>query len=109
MGLPAFLARAEGGLWLVVKVTPGSARERIGGVVSLGDGKGEALAVALAARAVDGKANKALVAFLAGALGCSKSAILLKQGMTGRVKRLWVAGDAAALAEKAQVLAARGP
>ncbi len=44
------------------------------------------LKIKLAAPPVDGKANKALVAFLAKSLGCSKSEVVIKHGEKSRSK-----------------------
>jgi uncharacterized protein (TIGR00251 family) len=56
--------------------------------VGLHDGR---LKIALTAPPVDGKANKALVAFLATTLGTARSAVRLLSGETGRRKRALVA------------------
>ena len=53
---------------------------------------GERLKVRLAARAVDGAANAALVDFLAGALGAARRDVLIVSGATSRQKRVSVAG-----------------
>ncbi|MDR1162753.1 MAG: DUF167 domain-containing protein [Candidatus Accumulibacter sp.] len=70
---------------LTLHVQPGAKRTEIAGLY------GGALKVRLAAPPVDGKANDALIAFLAERLGVSKSAILLKSGQTSRDKRLEIA------------------
>lgn len=71
-----------------VKVTPGADRE---GVASGVDANGRpVLLVRLRAKAVDGAANTALVAYLAKALGVAKSRIVVEQGTTSRQKRLRV-------------------
>jgi uncharacterized protein len=105
--LDSFLKPAPGGAYLTVKVAPGSARDAFGGLVSLRDGKGEALAAALLAPPVDGKANKALIAFLAKTLGIKKSAITIKNGETSRLKRLELDGEPAVLQAKLKSLIAR--
>ncbi len=53
---------------------------------------GDALKIRLAAPPVDGKANEALIAFLATKLGCSKSALEIIGGQTSRAKRVRVRG-----------------
>lgn len=65
-----------------VRVQPGARRTEITGVH---DG---ALSVRVAAPPVDGKANDALVAFLAKAFGVRRSTITIRSGWTGRRKRV---------------------
>lgn len=55
---------------------------------------GDALKIRLAAPPVDGKANDALVAFLAKKLGAGRTAVELVSGQTSRAKRVRVAGIA---------------
>ncbi len=55
--------------------------------MGLHDGR---IKVALAAPPVDGKANKALIAFLASTLGTARSEVRLLSGETGRRKRAFV-------------------
>lgn len=69
---------------LTVSVVPNVARTA---VVGLHDG---ALRLRLAAPPVDGKANDALTAWLAGELGLPKRAISLLRGNTSRHKQLTV-------------------
>lgn len=72
---------------------PGAKKTEITGL------HGEALKIRLAAPPVDGKANAALIAFLAKACGVSKSAVELVSGDTCRAKRVRVTGaDAARVA-----------
>ena len=52
----------------------------------------EALKVRLTAPPVEGKANKALLSFLAERLGVSKSAVSLVSGQGGRQKVVEIAG-----------------
>ena len=54
---------------------------------------GDALKIRLAAPPVDGKANEALVRFLADVLDLPKSAVILKSGQTSRRKVLEVTGS----------------
>jgi len=76
------------------------------GIQPQADGR-VALAIRVASPPVDGAANEALIAWLAKALGVSRSAISLKSGATGRLKIVQIAGDGAALSEKLTGLAAR--
>ena len=95
--MPAWALRPDG-LALALRVTPRAARE------SLGPGTAEYLAARLNAPPVDGAANAALILLVARAFGVPKRAVTLVAGETARLKRLHVAGDAAALAEIAASL-----
>jgi uncharacterized protein len=75
----------DGGTFLV-RVIPRSRRTAIAGR------RGEALLVRLAAAPVDGAANEALIAFLAGKLGCARRDISIVTGEKTRDKRLRIAG-----------------
>jgi uncharacterized protein (TIGR00251 family) len=72
-----------------IKVHPRAKRNAIAGEV------GEALKVALTAPPVEGKANAACIAFLAEALGVSRSAVTILAGESGRQKVVRIAGLAA--------------
>ena len=72
---------------LRVRVTPRAARDEIAGVRDDG-----VLAVRLTAPPVDGKANAALCAFLAGRLGVPKSRVRVARGASARVKTVEVDG-----------------
>ena len=66
---------------------------------------GDALKIRLAAPPVDGKANEALLRFIADTLCVPKSAVTLKSGQTSRRKVLEIAGaDSTAARQLAQVL-----
>ena len=69
---------------LKVTARPGASRSAIQGVV------GDALKVAIAAPPEKGKANKALVAFLAKSLGLRRPQVELVAGPTSREKTLRV-------------------
>jgi uncharacterized protein YggU (UPF0235/DUF167 family) len=76
-----------------IRLTPGSARERLGG--SWTDEAGACwLAARVRAVPEKGKANAALIALLAGALDWPKGAISLESGDTNRLKRLRIVGAA---------------
>lgn len=91
--LPSCLAERGSVCLLDVCVSPNARRTHADG---LHDG---ALRVRLAAQPVDGKANQALVDWLAAELGCSKRAVELLRGQTSRRKQLrieWPVADVAA-------------
>ena len=84
---------ADGSVILTLHIQPGAKKTEIAGL------HGEALKIRLAAPPVDGKANAALIAFLAKACGVSKSSVELVSGDTSRAKRVRVSGaDAARVA-----------
>ncbi|MDQ8189174.1 DUF167 domain-containing protein [Roseibacillus persicicus] len=72
---------------LVVKVSPNARRSQILGWADHPD-HGTHLRIQLAAPPVDGKANKALIAFLAKEWKTAKSNIQLHKGESSRFKRL---------------------
>lgn len=71
---------------LSLHVQPGAKKTEIVGQ------HGEALKVRLRAPPVDGKANEALIAFLAERLGVSTSRVVLEAGATSRAKRVRAVG-----------------
>ncbi|MER2537164.1 MAG: DUF167 family protein [Rhizobiaceae bacterium] len=97
--------RADG-IDLFVRLTPNARREGFSGLV---DGAEGAVHLAAHVRAVPekGKANDALIALVAGALGTPRTAVSLVSGATARLKTLRVAGDPNRLAGAVAALAAR--
>lgn len=80
-GLPCWLRVAgDGRVTLTLHIQPGARKTEI-----VGD-YGDALKIRLAAPPVDGKANAALLAFVAGRLGVPRSAVQLKSGQSTRRK-----------------------
>jgi uncharacterized protein (TIGR00251 family) len=73
---------------LELHVQPGARRTEVAGL------HGERLKIRLAARAVDGAANEALVEFLAERLATRKSEVRIESGLTSRQKRVSVSGAA---------------
>ena len=85
---PVFVTAAKEGGWnMLVRVQPGAKKSEFAGLM---DGR---LRIRLAAPAVENKANKALLAFVAKALGLKVSKVILLSGETGREKRLLIAAD----------------
>ncbi|TCC05410.1 DUF167 domain-containing protein [Kribbella soli] len=77
---------------ILVRVKPGASRTAVGGRY---DGpSGPALVVAVAARAVEGQATKAVLAAVAAEFGVRGSAVTLVHGATSRDKLVEVEGDA---------------
>lgn len=85
-----WLREERGGVVLTVKATP---RAHASGVAGAEEGW---LRVRLQAPPVDGKANEALVRWLAGVLGVPRGAVEIVSGAAARVKRVRVRGCTAA-------------
>lgn len=94
---------APDGLLVEVRATPRGGRDRIEGVVRDAEDR-PALALRVSAPPEGGKANAAVTALLAKALGLPKSAVQVVQGATARRKRLAVSGDPEALAAALEAL-----
>lgn len=93
-----------GGLMLVVRLTPKGGRDAIDGVEIMSDGR-PVLKARVRAAPEDGKANAALVEFLAKALRVPRSAVTLASGQTSRIKILEIVGEADALGKALAALA----
>lgn len=93
------------GVAIFLRLTPKGGRDAVEGIEQLSDGR-RVLKARVRAAPEDGKANAALLALLAKALGAPKSALRIAAGETSRVKKVFVAGDPAlyldALAKLAQ-------
>ncbi len=89
----------NGQLQLTLHIQPGAKKTEIVGC------HGDALKIRLAAPPVDGKANEALLRFIADTLGIPKRAVVLKSGQSARRKVVELAGaDIAAARALAQVV-----
>jgi len=86
-----------------VRLTPRGGRDAIDGWAKAGDGTRH-LKARVSAPPESGKANEALIALLAHALGIAKSQIVLASGEKARLKRLRVRGDTSALKAKLEAL-----
>ncbi|TCZ64372.1 DUF167 domain-containing protein [Roseicella aquatilis] len=90
------------GVALRVKVQP---RARRAGLLGLAPGvDGPRLKLAVTEAPEDGRANRAVCAALARALGMPQSSVEVAQGHTSREKLVLVAGDPEALAPRIQAL-----
>ena len=79
--------RRDGADWLLeVRVQPRASRTGFAGLL------GERLRVRLTAPPVDGRANAALVEFVADACGLPRARVTLERGVTGRDKCLRLHG-----------------
>ena len=81
-----FRVAADGRITLTLHIQPGAKKTETAGL------HGDALKIRLAAPPVEGKANEALIKFIAEALKLPKSAVNLKSGQTSRRKVLEVSG-----------------
>jgi len=89
-----WLREYEGCTRLTLHIQPGASKTEVAGI------HGDALKIRLAAAPVDGKANAALIGFVADRLGLAKSAIRIKSGQTSRRKVLEVIAAPADTAQR---------
>lgn len=71
---------ASGGVRLSVQITPNAKKSEVIGVLD------DVLKIRLQAQPIEGKANEALVRFLADMLGVPKSAVSITHGQTNKRK-----------------------
>ena len=75
-----WLHTGSSGITLTLHIQPGAKKTEFAGL------HGDALKIRLAAPPVDGKANEALVKFVAETLGIARSEVTIKSGHTSRRK-----------------------
>ena len=80
----AWCSALPGGVRIAVQITPNAKKTEVIGVLD------DALKLKLQAQPIEGKANEALVKFLAGALSVSKSAVTITHGLTNKRKLIEV-------------------
>ncbi len=73
------------GVRLAVQITPNAKKTEVIGVLD------DALKLKLQAQPIEGRANEALVKYLAGVLGVPRSAVLITHGQTSKRKLVEVA------------------
>ncbi|MGO4716914.1 DUF167 family protein [Bradyrhizobium sp. 2TAF24] len=83
---------ADGGLLLVVRVTPRGGRDDLDGIEVMSDGRA-VLKVRVRAAPADGEANDAVTRLLAARLKLRRSDIEILAGATARVKQVKLHGD----------------
>jgi uncharacterized protein (TIGR00251 family) len=83
----AWARRGADGWTLAVHVQPGAKRSAVAGL------HGQRLKIRIAAPALDGRANDALVAFVAETLGVARRSVRVATGERSRDKLVAVAGD----------------
>ena len=81
-----WISPAGDGVVITVHVVPRASRNEIAGIM------GDALKLRVCAPPVDGKANEAVVDFLADRLDVPRSGIRIRTGAAGRRKHVQVAG-----------------
>ena len=88
MPMPDGMLRVDnsGAVLLKLRIHPGAKRSKVNGIFN------DALKIDLQAPPVDGKANAALLKFLADLLGISRAAIELKSGECSRDKTVKISG-----------------
>jgi uncharacterized protein (TIGR00251 family) len=86
----SFAKDVTDGCTLSVRVHPGARKNGATGIHA------DEVKIALTAPPVDGKANEALIAFLADALRLPRARIVLVSGLTSRAKILRITGKSAA-------------
>jgi uncharacterized protein (TIGR00251 family) len=90
----AWLRVGDGKITLTLHIQPAAKKTEVAGLY------GDALKIRLAAPPVDGKANAALISFVAERLALAKSAVILKSGQTSRRKVLEVSAAPADAAQR---------
>ena len=84
--IPCLQVLADGTLLLRLQVQPRASANALAGL------QGDALKLRLTTPPVDGKANKAVVAYLAKLLHIPKSALIIKSGQQSRSKTVAITG-----------------
>lgn len=85
--MSAWFLRSGGDLILLLHVQPGAKQTTVAGL------HGEALKIRLAAPAIEGRANEALLKFIADQFSVPLRNVELKQGGQSRHKRVVVSGS----------------
>jgi len=97
------IRKADDRIIFKVKVQPGALKNEVVGV------QGDALKIKINAPPVKGKANKALMGFLAEKLAVKKSEVEIISGHASRIKKIKVVGEGPKIKEKIQSLAILNP
>jgi len=92
------LREAAGGVTLAVRAQPGAKKTAISGVY--GEGAAAQLKIAVQAPPIEGRANEALIAFLAGHFSLPRNRVELLAGELSRSKVFLVHGVTLAQAER---------
>ena len=95
------------GLVVSVRLTPKGGRDAIDGIDTLADGT-VVLKARVRAAPSEGEANAALTKLVAKALGVPGGRVAITGGATSRIKRVAIAGDAAALSAALEKIVGAG-
>lgn len=95
----AWCSALPGGVRLAVQITPNAKKTEVIGVLD------DALKLKLQAQPIEGKANEALVKFLAAALSVPKSALTITHGLTSKRKLIDIRAAALTVEEVERLLA----
>ena len=90
-----WLVEQKGKLFLSVYIQPRSSRNRVAGL------HGEAVKLCITAPPVEGKANQAVIKYLAGLFNIPKSALEIKSGQQSRSKKIILNGISLTTARQA--------
>lgn len=90
----SWIEQKNGNTLLTIRVVPRASKDEVSGVL------GDALKIRLCAPPVEGKANEALVRFLAKTLNVPPRGVEILHGETGRTKRILVQGIRAVVAQE---------
>ena len=82
-----YLTLGKDGVYLSIHAQPGAKQASLRGL------HGEAIKIAVKEAPQDGKANKAIEAFVAKALGIRKSSVSVVSGQASRSKRILIQGE----------------
>jgi len=96
MSLDAALSEGRGGLYVNIHAQPGARRPQLRGM------HGDAVKIAVAEAAQDGKANEAIIRFVADALDLARAEVAVASGHSSRRKRLFLHGEQADLRARLQ-------
>lgn len=86
----------DDGVTLWIRLTPKGGRDALDGLETLSDGR-VVLKARVRAAPEDGRANEALVELVAAQLRTPRRSVSIASGHTGRLKKLFIAGDPARL------------
>lgn len=97
--MPISVTDSRDGARFLVRVAPRASRTAVVGIV--GEGEQAALKIALHVPPVEGRANAALVSFLADLLSVRRADIAIAGGERSRTKTILIRGRSAAEVQKA--------
>lgn len=92
-----------GGVRIAVQITPNAKKTEVIGVLD------DALKLKLQAQPIEGKANEALVKFVAGALSVSRSSVTITHGLTSKRKLIEVKSAVLTVDEVERLLSPPSP